>query len=59
MTVTITIPDAQAHAFAQALKRAGFNDWRRLAVDDTEAYAALFAAEEIRRALADAGINPR
>jgi len=59
MTVTITIPDAQANALAQALKRAGFNDWRRLSADDKESYAAQFAAEEVRRALTDAGINPR
>ena len=51
MTITITLEEFQALALADAIRRSGFSDWRKLAVSDAEAYAAQYAAEQIRRAI--------
>lgn len=53
------LPEDEAFALAQFLKRAGFAEYRRLAQTDTEAYAMRDAAERIRDVLAEAGIAPR
>lgn len=59
VTITVTLSDAQAEAFAQFLKRVGLDDYRPLAVDLDEAYAMLNAGEAIRQALRQAGHAPR
>jgi len=51
--------EQQAYAFAQYLKRLQFDDLRRRAVDDEDAYEMQAAAGKIRSALADAGFSPR
>lgn len=59
VTLTLILTDDQAFALAQLLKRAGFNDYRRLAVDEAEAYAMRAAGEALRAQLAFAGYAPR
>ena len=59
VTITVTLSDAQAEAFAQFLKRVGLSDFAALAVDRQEAYAMLSAAAAIRQELAHAGYAPR
>ena len=53
------LPEAEAWAVAQFLKRSGFTDYRRFAQTDAEAYAMRDGAERIRDALAEVGIAPR
>ncbi|HMS07596.1 MAG TPA: hypothetical protein PKD73_17750 [Burkholderiaceae bacterium] len=57
--ITLYLTDGQAWAFAQFLKRAGFDDYRRLAVDEAEAYDMLDAGEKVRAHLGLAGYAPR
>jgi hypothetical protein len=58
-TINVTLPDEQALAFAQFLKRVGLDDYRGLAVDLEEAYEMRAAGEAIREELARAGYAPR
>ena len=57
--LTLDLPDDEALALAQFLKRVGLDDYRRLAVDVDEAWTMLEAGERVRQALADAGYAPR
>lgn len=57
--ITVILTGEQAWDLAQHLKRAGFNDYRRNAVSDEEAYRMLEAGEIVRRALAEEGYAPR
>ena len=59
ITITATLTDEQAWNLAQFLKRVCFSDFRNNAQDDDEAYSMIDAAERVRRALADAGYDPR
>jgi hypothetical protein len=59
ITVQVQLHPDQAWALAQLLKRIGFSDCRALAQNDEQAYHMLYAAERLRRALAQAGIAPR
>jgi hypothetical protein len=59
MIVQVELPDGQAWALAEFLKRVGYNDYRPLAVDEQEAYAMQDAGEKVRAALAEKGIAPR
>ena len=59
VTVRVALPEDEAHALAQFLKRAGVSDYRRLAADEAEAYAMRDGAERLREALAAIGIAPR
>ncbi|MBP8224926.1 MAG: hypothetical protein KAX59_02135 [Acidovorax sp.] len=59
ITVQIDLPQDLAWALAQLLKRIGYSDCRALAEDDQQAYQMIQAAEQVRRALADAGVAPR
>ncbi len=52
-------PEELAWAFAQFLKRAGYSDYRLLAIDDAQAYAMQEAADKLRAALAEQGCAPR
>lgn len=58
-TITVEIPEEQAEALAQFCKRAGYSTFRDYAKTDEEAYAAQYALNEIRAALAKAGHDPR
>jgi hypothetical protein len=55
----LTLPADEAWALAQFLKRAGYSDYRALAVSDDEAHAMHEAGETLRRALAEQGYAPR
>jgi hypothetical protein len=59
VTITATLTEAQAFAFAEFLKRVGLDDYRGLSVDQDEAYAMLDAGEVLRKALAEKGYAPR
>ena len=59
VTFHVDMPQDQAWALAQLLKRIGHSDCRALAEDDQQAYQMIQATEHVRRALADAGIAPR
>jgi hypothetical protein len=59
MVIDVEWPDDVAWAFAEFLKRAGYSDYRSLAVSDQEAYAMREAGEKLREALAEKGIAPR
>jgi hypothetical protein len=58
-SIEIELTDEQAHALAQYLKRVLFDDFRRRAIDEDDAYLMQDAASEVRRALNDAGYDPR
>ena len=53
------VTDDEAWAFAQFLKRAGWDHYRALASNDNEAYAMQVFAERLRQAFADSGYAPR
>ena len=57
--ITVSLPEEQALAFAQFLKRVGLDDYKSLAVDLGEAYEMRAAGEAIREELARAGYAPR
>lgn len=59
MRIELDVPEEQAEALAQVLKRIGFSDIRRLSETDAEAFDAQYALEEIRAALSRQGHNPR
>lgn len=59
VTITVTLSDAQAEAFAQFLKRVGLDDYTALAINRQEAYTMLAAGEAIREELRQAGYAPR
>ena len=58
-SLEIELTDEQAHALAQYLKRVQFDDFRRRAIDEDDAYVMQDAASEVRKALNDAGYDPR
>ena len=55
----LALGEQNAWDLAQFLKRAGFSEFRACAVDQDEAYRMIAAADKVRRALADAGVDPR
>lgn len=55
----VRLADDEALALAQFLKRAGFSQFRAMAVSDDEAYLMVYAASQVARALADVGFSPR
>ena len=57
--IHVDLPDDEAHALAQMLKRVGYDDYRRLAQSDQQAYAMQSAGEKVRTALAEQGLAPR
>ena len=59
VTITATLSDIEAQAFAQFLKRVCFSNYEQRAVSETEAYAMVYAGEIIRAALRDKGYAPR
>ena len=59
ISIQVELPDEEAWALAQLLKRVGLDDYRQRAVDDVEAWAMLQAGEKVRAALAEAGYAPR
>jgi hypothetical protein len=58
-TIITELPDDEAWALAEFLKRAGYSDYRQLAANEQEAYAMQYAGEMLRKSLAEQGIAPR
>ena len=59
MEIKFEIEENQAAALSQMLKRIGFSEIRKLSTSEEETYEAQNALESVRKALADAGYNPR
>ena len=59
MEIKFEIEENQAAAPSQMLKRIGFSEIRKLSTSEEETYEAQNALESVRKALADAGYNPR
>ena len=59
LKLEIEIPEIQAEAVSQILKRIGFSEIRALSCDEEEAYNAQYGLEKIRESLAEQGFNPR
>lgn len=57
--LTVEFTPQEAWDLAQLLKRLGFSDVRNNAIDNDEAYQMINAAEKVRKALAEAGYEPR
>ena len=57
--LTIRLSESEAWDLAQFLKRVGFGQFFAAAQDEDEAYSMMFAAEKVRKALAEAGYSPR
>lgn len=53
------LPEAEAMALAQFVKRLCWSDFRVCAVDDAEARTIRSAVDRLRRALRQAGFAPR
>ena len=57
--VLVRLTESEAWDLAQFLKRVGFDQFFVNAQDEDEAYRMMFAAEKVRKALAEAGYSPR
>jgi len=57
--VTMTLSRPQAQALAQFVKRTGHSDCEAVATSENEAYLMMEGVNEIMRALAEEGFNPR
>lgn len=57
--VQVELPEEEAWALAQFLKRAGYTDYRGQAIDEDEASRMRDAGERLREALAGAGVALR
>ncbi len=57
--VQVRFSESEAWDLAQFLKRVGFDQFFVNAQDNDEAYRMMFAAEKVRKALAEAGYSPR
>ena len=57
--LNVELTDEQAWDLAQFLKRVTFSGFEARAVDEDEAYRMQAAAGAVRRALAEAGYEPR
>lgn len=57
--VRVRLSESEAWDLAQFLKRVGFDQFYVNAQDSDEAYRMMFAAEKVRKALAEAGYSPR
>jgi hypothetical protein len=57
--VAIELDQEEAWCFAEVLKRAGIDDYKRLSKTEEEAYQAMYAAQKIRDTLSQSGVNPR
>jgi hypothetical protein len=56
-SIKIAIEDAWS--FAEVLKRAGIDDYKRLSKTEEEAYRAMSAADKIRVPFFLSGVDPR
>jgi hypothetical protein len=58
-TIPMELTDSQAYALAQFFKRVTFDDFRKRALNDDDAYEMQHAAMRAGEALAKAGYEPR
>ena len=54
--ITVTLSSEDAWAVSEFIKRAGFDDYRRLAVDDKQARDMISGFSDIREALDKEGV---
>ena len=59
VTINVELESEEAEAFAQFLKRVSFDDFKKNAYNENEAYLMQDVGEKIRKALAYCGFNPR
>ena len=59
ITVTVELPEREAEALAQMVKRMSFDDLLKLAAGHPKAHDMLVALLTVKRALADKGYAPR
>lgn len=59
VTVSLTLTPPQAQALAQFVKRTTHSACEEIADNDNQAYLMMDGVNEIMRALAEAGYNPR
>lgn len=59
VNLNTVLPDSEAEALAEFLKRVGYSDFRSLAKSDEEAYLMQAGAAKLAQALAEAGYAPR
>ena len=57
ITIAVTLPEPEAWAMDQFLKRLTFEDYLRHAVDKEDAWLIVDAAKKMREALEGAGIS--
>lgn len=57
--ITVSLTPKEALAFAQFLKRVGYNNYYENAVSEEETYTMIEAGEKIRNELSKAGFAPR
>jgi hypothetical protein len=57
-TISAELTYKEAYALAQFIKRSTFEDFRRRASSDDDAYVILEAISQLRKALASAGCEP-
>jgi hypothetical protein len=59
ITITVTLSDSEAWAYAQFLKRVCFSDYEQRATSQHEGSTMVGAGEKIREALREQGYAPR
>ena len=59
ITISVELTNSQALALAQFLKRVTFDDFRRRALNEDDAYEMQSAAKQVREALVQVGYEPR
>jgi hypothetical protein len=59
VAITAEMTGTEAYALAQFFKRASYEDFRKNAVSDEDAYNMIYAAGIVRKALATKGYDPR
>ena len=57
--IALDLPDEEAQALAQFVKRVTWSAMRECAVDEAECYQIRAAIDKLQRALADADYAPR
>lgn len=59
VALSVSLTEVEALALAQLMKRIGWSEWRRNAIDDEEAYVMRDACERVQEGLAQVGFAPR
>lgn len=59
VTISVELPQEQAEALAQFVKRVGYQECHGLARNENEAYLMQYALAQLRFGLASVGYDPR